>query len=323
MYSIDINLLKDRPEYQTAAVKSVSSDAGNRSSSYSKTPLFVGLGVGLLTLLITGGGWLYLDNQAKELQARQAELDKKLGAAKVQEAKFNEVTAKITQAEQESKSLASVFNMVRPWSAILTEFRESVPQGMQIKSISQIAVAPPSPSASPSATPISKLAAPPSVDGSGNATKPGSSPSASASASPSPQASGSTTASTSPTASPTASPASPVFDAPITRIQIDGEAQSFNDVNSFILTLKKSPFFNPSDTQLLDSSLVENSAQVTTNTGTNTNQTTVKTKSVKYSIQTSLKQVPAADILRELERKGAVGLVTRLKSLQQQQVIKP
>jgi type IV pilus assembly protein PilN len=318
MYSIDINLLKDRPEYQTAAVKSVSSDASNRSSSYSKTPLFVGLGVGLLALVVTGGGWLYLDNQGKELQAKQAELDKKLGAAKVQEAKFNEVTSKITQAEQESKSLAGAFNMVRPWSAILTEFRESVPQGMQIKSIAQVVVPPPSPS--PSTTPIAKLAAPPSVDGSGNATKPGSSPSASASASPSPQASGGAT--TSP--SPIASPASPVFDAPITRIQIDGEAQSFNDVNSFILTLKKSPFFNPTDTQLLDSSLVENVVQVSIGSETNNivKQTT-KTKSVKYSIQTSLKQVPAAEILRELERKGAVGLVTRLKSLQQQQVIQP
>jgi type IV pilus assembly protein PilN len=315
MYNIDINLLKDRPEYQTAAVKSVSSNSGNRSSSYSKTPLFVGLGVGLLTLLATGCGWLYLDNQGKELQAKQADLDKKLGAAKVQEAKFNEVTAKITQAEQESKSLASVFNMVRPWSAILAEFRDSVPQGMQIKSIAQVVVPPPSPS--PSTTPISKLAAPPSVDGSGNATKPGSSPAASAS--PSPQASGGATASP----SPIASPASPVFDAPITRIQIDGEAQSFNDVNSFILTLKKSPFFNPTDTQLLDSSLVENAVQVSTTNNTNTVNQTIKTKSVKYSIQTSLKQVPAADILRELERKGAFGLVTRLKSLQQQQVIKP
>jgi type IV pilus assembly protein PilN len=320
MYSIDINLLKDRPEYQTAAVKSVSSDSSSRSSSYSKTPLFVGLGVGLLTLLVTSGGWLFLDNQAKELQAKQAELDKKLGDAKVKEAKFNEVTAKITQAEQESQSLAGAFNMVRPWSAILTEFRESVPQGMQIKSIAQQVVTPPP--ASPAATPIAKLAAPPSVDGSGNATKPGASPSASASASPSPQASGgSVAASASPTASP--SPASPVFDAPITRIQIDGEAQSFNDVNSFILTLKKSPFFNPADTQLLDSSLVENTVQIAVGNDANAVKQTVKTKSVKYSIQTSLKQVPAAEILRELERKGAVGLVTRLKSLQQQQVIKP
>jgi type IV pilus assembly protein PilN len=322
MYSIDINLLKDRPEYQTAAVKSVSSNSRNQANSYSKTPLFIGLGVGLLALLATGGGWLYLDNQAKELQARQAELDKKLGAAKVQEAKFNEVTAKITQAEQESQSLAGTFNMVRPWSAIIREFRESVPEGVQIRMISQMAV--PLPSVTPSATPISKLAAPPSVDGSGNVTKPGATPSTSASptTSPSPQASGGSPAagSSQPSAAPAASPVAAVFDAPITRIQIEGNAQSFNDVNSFILTLKQSPFLNPEETQLIDSVLVE-MGQTSVSNGQTT--TTAKTKSVKYVIQTSLKQVPAAEILRELERKGAIGLVTRLKSLQQQQVIKP
>jgi type IV pilus assembly protein PilN len=314
MYNIDINLLKDRPEYQATAVKSGSSESKNRVTNYSKTPIFIGLGVGLLAMIATGGGWLYLDNQGKELQAKQDALDKQLGAVKVQEAKFNEVTGKITQAEQESKSLANVFNMVRPWSAILREFQENVPQGMQIRTIAQIAVTPPSPAASPTATPISKLAVPPSVDSSGKVTKPGASPSASAST---PAPSGAQ-ASASPAA--TASPGPAVFDAPVTRIQIDGVAQSFNEVNGFILTLKKSPFFNPDETQLIDSSLVEQSVQVTAG---NQNTQSVTTKSVKYTIQTSLKQVPAAELLRELERKGAVGLVTRLKSLQQQQVIKP
>jgi type IV pilus assembly protein PilN len=46
-------------------------------------------------------------------------------------------------------------------------------------------------------------------------------------------------------------------------------------------------------------------------------------KVVEYKIQTSLKRIPSADLIRELERKGAVGLVTRLRSLQQQQAIKP
>jgi type IV pilus assembly protein PilN len=325
MYNIDINLLKDRPEYQSATVKSGGSESKARVTNYSKTPIFVGLGVGLLALIATGGGWLYLDNQGKELQAKQAELDKKLGAAKTQEAKLAEVNGKITQSEQESQSLANVFNMVRPWSAILREFQESVPQGMQIRTIAQIAVTPPP--ASPSATPTSKVlgaAAPPSVDSSGKVTKPGTSPSASASpsTSASPQASASTPASS-------ASPGPVAFDAPVTRIQLDGVAQSFNEVNSFILTLKQSPFFNPNDTQLIDSSLVEQSVQVTagnqSSPGAPATSTTksVVTKSVKYTIQTSLKQVPAAELLRELESKGALGLVTRLKSLQQQQVIKP
>jgi type IV pilus assembly protein PilN len=105
---------------------------------------------------------------------------------------------------------------------------------------------------------------------------------------------------------------------------VDGVAQSFNEVNGFILTLKKSVFFNPDETQLVTANLVEESVAVT-NTGRSVIAPVdkVTTKSVKYKIQTSLKQVPAAELLRDLERKGAVGLVTRLKSLQQQQVIQP
>ena len=86
------------------------------------------------------------------------------------------------------------------------------------------------------------------------------------------------------------------------------------------------------ETQLISSELVEsrstlkaeikapNNSTVSTNTNTSTE---IVTKSVKYKLQTALKQIPATELLRELERKGAVGIVTRLKTLQQQKVIKP
>jgi type IV pilus assembly protein PilN len=314
MYSIDINLLKDRPEYQSTVIKSGNSDQKTKISNYSKTPIFVGLGVGLVALLATGGGWLYLDGEGKALQAKQALLDKQLGAAKTQEAQLNDLNSKVAQAQQESKSLANVFNLVRPWSAILQEFRDNIPQGVQIKSIAQITN--PVGAAAKAKAPLSKaIAAPPSVDGNGAVSKPGA-------ASPDAAASPSAVAAASPTAAP--SPGAVAFDAPITRIEVDGVAQSFNDVNSFMLTLKKSVFFNPDETQLVTANLVEESVAVP-GTGQAAGQPAQKvtTKSIKYKIQTSLKQVPATELLRDLERKGAVGLVTRLKSLQQQQVIQP
>jgi type IV pilus assembly protein PilN len=310
MYSIDINLLKDRPEYQSTVIRSGNSDNTARATNYSKTPIFVGLGVGLVALIATGGGWLYLDNQGKELQAKQAKLDQQLGAAKTQEAQLAALTGQVTQAQQESQSFASVFNLVRPWSAILAEFRDSIPQGVQIQSIAQITT--PAGAAAPKAAakaPLSKaIAVAPSVDSNGAVSTPGAA---------------------SPAASPVAgaSPAAPTavaFDAPVTRLEVDGVAQSFNEVNTFVLTLKKSVFFNPDETQLITANLVEESIAVQP-TGSATGQPAQKitTKSVKYKIQTSLKQVPAAEILQDLQRKGAVGLVTRLKSLQQKQVIKP
>ncbi len=314
MYNIDINFLKDRPEYQGNVVKADgTSFASNNQVSYSKTPMYIGLGIGLAAILATAGGWLMLDQQAKTLQAKQAELDQQLGKLKTQETELAGLNGQVSRIEGESKALAGVFNSVRPWSAILQDFRESIPQGVQIQTIGQIA--PPPPTAAPAkgaALPtgrdgsvLAKAAAPPPDPGA--APSPAATPGA-----PSPAANtpGATAVATT----------SGVLDAPMTKIKVTGIAQSFNDVNSFMLTLKKSAFINPNDIQLVTANLVQEGANIT---GTGANTTIIPIKAVKYEIQTSLKQVPAPELLRDLEQKGAIGLVTRLKSLQQQQVIKP
>ncbi len=312
MYNVDINFLKNRPEYQNLSAP-VDRGGSNttQATNYSKAPIFAGLGVGVAALLATGAFWLLLGFQGEELQAKQIKLDKELGAAKEQETKLTTLQAKIAQTEQESKSLAGAFNLARPWSAIMQEFKESTPQGVQISSIIQAPSVVVAVAANPSAPGGTKLVAkPPTVDSSGVTSK----------GSPDPAASAPPAA---------ASPAPTNIDAPVVKIEIQGVAQSFNDVNSFVLTLKQSPFFDPAETQLISSELEEKSVTLTNNistakVGESTNSTTsIVTKSVKYKIQTALKQIPASELLRELERKGAVGIVTRLKTLQQQKVLKP
>jgi type IV pilus assembly protein PilN len=130
MYNVDINFLKNRPEYQNlSAPADRGSSNTTRTTNYSKAPIFAGLGVGVAALLATGAFWVLLGVQGEELQAKQIKLDKELGAAKEQETKLTTLQAKIAQTEQESQSLAGAFNLVRPWSAIMHEFRESTPQG--------------------------------------------------------------------------------------------------------------------------------------------------------------------------------------------------
>ncbi len=313
MYNIDINFLKDRPEYQGNVAKSGSDHgfANKRSANYSKTPMYIGLGIGLAAMVATAGGWLMLDQQSKGLQAKQADLDQQLGKLKTQETELASLNVQISRIEGESKALAGVFNSVRPWSAILQDLRESIPQGVQIQTIGQIA--PPAPAAAPApgaALPkpkdgsvLAKAAAPPPDPG----AKPSETPNPAATPSP---ASGTVPGTAVATTSNT-------LDAPITKLKVTGVAQSFNDVNNFMLTLKKSAFFNPDDVQLITANLVQEGG------GSANGINITPIKSVKYEIQTSLKQVPAPELLSELERKGAIGLVTRLKSLQQQQVIKP
>ncbi len=354
MYSIDINLLRERAEFQTDNPTEFAGDASLAPRKYSKIPMYVGIGVAALALLATGGGWLWLGDQATQLEAKQKDLDAKLGSLKAQDARLAEINGKVAQVTEESQSFASVFNQIQPWSAVLQDLRESIPQGVQIASVVQSEIkGTPAPAAAPAAAPapkgglVAKISTPPNPE-----AKPGTPAPAApapAAAAPAPASGGVTTYPTledsiaakfpGTKAAAPATPAAPLAaDVPTTKLDITGTAKSFDEVNNFILTLKQSAFFNPDETQLLSTSmmapltveqikpaLAEPAATVTA-TGAPiipAKPKKLEVRLVEYKIQTTLKRIPAADLMGELERKGAVGLVARLKSLQQQQVIKP
>ena len=358
MYSIDINLLRERAEFQTDQPSEFTGGTSIAPRKYSKIPMFVGVGVAALALLATGGGWLWLGDQTTRLEVKQKDLDAKLGSLKAQDARLAEINGKVAQVTDESQSFASVFNQIQPWSAVLQDLRESIPQGVQIGSVVQTEIKGIAPAAPVAAAPaptsgglVSKISTVPNPE-----AKPGTpapavgtpAPAAPAAATPAPTG-GITTYPTledsiaakfpgSKKAETPVTPAAPLAaDVPTTKLDITGTAKSFDEVNNFILTLKQSAFFNPDETQLINTSMMAPVvvdqikppvvAPVATATATGTPIIPIKPKKlevrlVEYKIQTTLKRIPAADLMRELERKGAVGLVARLKSLQQQQVIK-
>jgi type IV pilus assembly protein PilN len=333
MYSLDINLLNERTGNQTGKESGFSSESTFATApKYGKAPIFVGAGVAVLTLLAAGGGWLWTNQQTAQLEVKQKDLDAKLGSLKIQEARLQQVTAQISQITAESKSLASVFDRVQPLSAVLQDLRESIPQGIQIDNILQQevkadAATTPTPAPSPaSGGLLNKISTPPNPE-----AKP--SPSASPTT-PTPATATAATPTTGTTATAANTNTAPktsttLTDAPTTKLVISGKAKSFDEVNNFILTLKQSAFFDPDDIQLINADLLP--AQVLERidsngrpiSSTENEPQLVLPKLVRYSISTSLKRVPSGDLIRELERKGAVGLVSRLKTLQQQQGIKP
>ena len=333
MYSLDINLLRERVEQTGQQSEFIDNTRMPPSAKYGKIPLFVGMGAAALAIIATGGGWLLLNQQTERLEAKQKDLDLKLGSLKVQDARLQQLNGQLAQINDETQSLASVFNQVQPWSAVLQDLRESIPQGVQIASVSQSEVkataptaAAPATAAAPTGGVIAKISTPPNPEAS---PKPGATPTPA----PTPAATD-PTGTLPPTVGASATVATLPADVPTTKLEIAGTAKTFDEVNNFILTLKQSAFFNPDETQLLTAGLIAGaklnpietsagkSAPVTTNTSAKPRQFELP-KVVEYKIQTSLKRIPAADLIRELERKGAVGLVTRLRSLQQQQVIKP
>jgi type IV pilus assembly protein PilN len=351
MYSIDINLLRERTQYQTDPQTGFTGGTAIAPPKYGKVPMFIGMVVALLALLATGGGWWWLGEQSAQLEAKQKELDLKLGSLKAQDARLVDLTGRVTQVANEAQSFASVFNQVQPWSAVLQDLRESIPQGVQIANISQsefkpigVAATAPVAPAPASGGLVKKISTVP--DPEAKPATPGQAPTTSSVTTyPTLEASiaakfppgGSTPTAAAPP--PPTTPAPPISpDVPTTKLDITGTAKSFEEVNNFILTLKQSAFFNPDETQLISAGLmapviVERAKITTATTATVSSSipTTIEAKvnrlelprQVEYKIQTTLKRVPAADLMRELERKGAVGLVARLRTLQQQQAIQP
>jgi type IV pilus assembly protein PilN len=340
MYTIDINLLRERAEYQTGSQSEfINNTTIAPSAKYGKAPLFVGVGIAALSLLATGGGWLFLGQQTTQIEAKQKDLDQKLGSLIAQDATLAKLNGQITQANEQNQSLAGVFNQVQPWSAILQDLRESIPQGVQIAKIVQTSVAAtPAPATAPAAAPaapsgglVNKISTPPNPEAKPSAAPSATPPAATTAATPSTPVASTPTA-TAPGSTPAITATLPA-DVPTTKIEITGTAKSFEEVNNFMLTLKQSAFFSSDETQLVTASLIpstlvpttvdKNGQTITPVNGSGATKILELPKVVTYQIQTSIKRVPAADLIRELERKGAVGLVTRLKSLQQQQPIKP
>lgn len=271
MYSLDVNFLKDRPDL-------VGQRGGERASAPptpagSMTPLIIGVAVGLLLPGLVGGLWLFLQQQNAQVQEEINQLNVTLGGLKQAEQQIKQLTDETNRVKSETAALASVFNQIKPWSAMLEDIQERVPPNVRIESIDQkqvVATAAPAAGA--------------------NTPKPGTQP-----AQPSNQMT--------------------------TKLEITGSARSFDDVNYFLLTLQRSPFFKSDETQLIVAKLQENPNKLEVNYPQDQNQaggrvTYELPKAVGYRIQTSLNDVPASELIRELDRKGAVGLVTRIRTLQ-------
>ncbi|XHX76662.1 MAG: PilN domain-containing protein [Stenomitos frigidus ULC029] len=274
MHSLDINFLNDRPEYKPEGARQKSKVV----STDSKRPLFVGAAVAVALLAAVGGSLLFLQAQNASLAQRQSELDSQVGDLESKQRNIAAINAQTQEVKAETGALASVFNLVKPWSAMMQEVRDRIPPGVQLLTITQ------------------------SV--------------------PTPQAA--------PQPSPSPGAATAVVSPPASVLQITGLANSFNDVNDFLLVLQKSNFLKAENTKLVKATLQKEAPRVeparlrnAQQQQLNADQLPLLPKQVEFQIETALSDVPASDLLRELDRKGAVGLVTRIENLQRKGVIKP
>ncbi|NJN88283.1 MAG: fimbrial assembly protein [Leptolyngbyaceae cyanobacterium SL_7_1] len=276
MYSLDVNFLNDRVERATEVGPAVA-----RRSPDGTTPLYVGLGVGVFLVALVGGLGLFWWNENQRLQQRSAQLDQELIEIQGLLSQVGDINTRITQIEAQNQALATVFDRIKPWSAVLQDMRDRTPSGVQIGQILQVA---PSPAPAPPPPPP---------------------------ASPAPGQ----------PAQPVAPPPPP--EPPASKVQVNGIARTFDDVNDFMLTLQRSPFLDAESTYLVSATLVPDPTEVEVaqpEGGGQQVQAELRPV-VQYQIETTLSPIPTSDLLQDLERTLSVGLASRIQALRDKGVI--
>ncbi|MEH2461440.1 PilN domain-containing protein [Nostoc sp.] len=256
MYSLDVNFLKDRPAYQGKPEKkggiALNFPAGNL------TPVYVGVGLGVGLPVLLGISWWFLQGKIVELQAKATELDQESKKLDTDIGNITKIKTETIAMKAETQALVSVFDQIRPWSAMLQDLRDRTPAAVQIETIKQL-------------PPVAVVAGQPPNNPAGG-------------------------------------------------LQITGLARSYNDVNDFLLILQQSQFLKSTESRIVTATLVD--PPLTPGAGQPTTGVIIKPPQVvKYTIESTMSDVPASSLIQELEKKGTVGLVTRIRSMQQTGVI--
>ncbi|VXD23903.1 Fimbrial assembly protein [Planktothrix paucivesiculata PCC 9631] len=277
MYNLEINFLNDRPDLLEREVRRQVSP----TQSIDQTPLLIGVGAALALNAIIGGAWFVFDRQNADLQKELDILVATLGTKTSEVQALDQINAQTKQANQEADALATVFNQIKPWSALSLELG----QLMQVAGVRIIDVK----QTEPEITPVA--AAP-------------------AAATPPPEGQAATPP--------------PPPEPETAKLEISGVANSFTQINDFVLLLNQSPFFNGEKTKLISAKLEDNQTQLVSKPAS-TDAGNIKPQLqsvVKYTIETNLSRASASELLPELQSKGALGLVNRIKTLQEKGVIK-
>ncbi|MBS9384940.1 MAG: PilN domain-containing protein [Dolichospermum sp. BR01] len=269
MYSLDINFLKDRPEYQSKSATKV-----QRSSIQlgNLIPVYIGVGVGLVLPGLVFIGLSILEGKTTEVTREVAKLEEEGKSLDRRIANLNKIKAETVGINSQTKALVTVFDQIRPWSAMLQDLRDRIPSKVQIETIKQIAAPLPSKEV--------VAATPSKTNTNANTNTAG-------------------------------------------FLEISGFAISYALVNDFALSLGQSKFLNPEETKIITAELVD--APPVTGflppKGGKSNEKIQPIQVVKYTIKTGLSNVPASDLIQELEKKGTVGLVDRLRNIKKVGVI--
>lgn len=260
MYSLDVNFLKDRKLDESTKMAPV---RGAAPISWRKqTPLLIGLGIGAVLVGLTTILGTMLNLQKAKTEANIKELEAEISQLNARNQSLQEMEAKVKAIDEEATALVTVFNQIKPRSAILQEIRRRTPPTVQIVGIEESLLAP-KPEAGETQYKV--------------------------------------------------------------QLKITGYARTYDDVNNFVLTLQNSEFFTASQTRIEGAKKESFPVQLDESVA-NLEKQNIKVElpeAVQYTITIELSNIPASQLLPSLSRNGAVGLVTRIKTLEQTGAFQP
>ncbi len=135
MYSLEVNLLKGR--HLDTSAKTIGINESPGISLKKQLPLLIGGGVLVLLPALTASSLLILNQLSSSTEQRIQQLDSQLGKLNAQNKSIEDIEAKVKENDQQIQSLVTVFNQIRPWSAILREIEAQIPPNVQVGSIAQ------------------------------------------------------------------------------------------------------------------------------------------------------------------------------------------
>ncbi|MGD1849726.1 MAG: PilN domain-containing protein [Cyanophyceae cyanobacterium] len=283
MYSLNVNFLKDRPEFQSGGKPAAKKkESGGGISLAGQTPLYLGVAGALAAVGIVGGAFLWLNLEMSKLEGQQIALDENLSDLQADIDRAETAKAETQIIRDQTRALVGVFNKIRAWSAILGDIRDRLPLGVQMQELREEA-----PKAATSRPKEGEAVPPP----------------------------------------------------PKKKIIIAGNASSVESVGEFLLLLRQSPFLDVDATRLVRTEYQDNPANIEVPQDgeqvafeelpeglsyTVVNPADLEAVQaeignlppvVEYSIETAYTESTAEDLIQELDRNGAAGLVVRLEEI--------
>lgn len=145
MYSLDINFLNDRPDYKPQTKKPLAPAGGGQP--IDQKPILIGVGAAIALNALVGGVWFVFNQRNAQLQKEVESLANQLGEKTNQVQELEQIYAETKQTNEEADALATVFNEIKPWSALTQEVAELMQiAGVRIANIEQTE---PEPAAAP------------------------------------------------------------------------------------------------------------------------------------------------------------------------------